>query len=234
MNAQGSSRVNSKNHSSAVMRQAGLVLLFVALGLIVGGIVSGVRKTSYRAEATLVAGPADGFLSVQTGSSVEPFTQTARSLLESDAVASRAAGAVGGLSPQTIKDHLSVTSWPQSSALDVKYDDASQTRAVSVLGATIDAFTALVGTRLTAAQGAPAMRVAEFERAHPTGKVGVGWARSLALGAAAGFLLGLALAYLRELRRYDAYGYEDDVAGRIRAYDGAAAAPEPVRARQRP
>jgi capsular polysaccharide biosynthesis protein len=192
-------------------------------GLVVGVIVTAAMSTSYRAEATVVAGPSDGFLSVGTGSTVEPFTQTARTLLESDAVAGRAATQLGGaVSARSLQNDLSVTSRPESSALDVRFDASNQAKAVSGLTATLDAFTHLVRTRLTANPGQPAMRVVVFEPAHGVGKVAAPWARNIGIGAALGFLLGLVIAYVGELRRAGRYEYMPTEPAPART-DGAAA-----------
>lgn len=212
-----------RRHASPAGRIAFLILL-TAIGLGVGAAVSAAEGTTARAQAQIVAFPASGTLPVDTGT-VEPFTQTVRSLLTSNAVATLAARDVGSPGSATeITDHLSLSSPPESSAIDVNYDASSTGRAVVVLGAVLNEFEQLLRTQLPAVHGTVPIRITVFDQPHPVASVGPHWLRNLAFGGVAGFLLGLALLYARDAyRRKDVLEIEVFEDGRE---PGARAAPE--------
>jgi capsular polysaccharide biosynthesis protein/MinD-like ATPase involved in chromosome partitioning or flagellar assembly len=202
-----SSHSRPVHHLDALRRQWWVVAAAVAVGLAVGGIVAAATSDVYRAKASIVAGPRDAFLADET--SVEPFTQTMRSLLESDAVARSVASQTEGLTRQEFSDHLAVTSRAESSVIDVMYEAGTQQEAVVVLGRAVDAFQRLVDDRLAMGDTPSPVRVAVFDVPHGVGPAGPSAGRTLLFAALAALVVGLGIALLREQSPQSVRSLED-------------------------
>jgi len=131
--------------------------IIVLLAVLAGGTALAVSLRAepvYRASMKIVVGQGGGVFQPAFGNSVQPFTQTMTSLLQSNVVAEAAVrGSNLQEDPATLLEDLDVTSTPDSSVLVVTYDSPDRARAVLVLQGVGTAFTALVRERLGAVGG---------------------------------------------------------------------------------
>jgi capsular polysaccharide biosynthesis protein len=146
----------SVSYYLGVLRRRAWIIALLAL--LAGGTALAVSLRAepvYRASMKIVVGQGGGVFQPAFGNSVQPFTQTMTSLLQSNVVA-EAAVRESRLQedPTVLLDDLDVTSAPDSSVLVVTYDNPDRARAVLVLQAVGSAFTRLVQERLGAVEGA--------------------------------------------------------------------------------
>src|SRR2546430_1434505 len=77
-------------HYGAVLKRQGWLVAIIVVCAVAGAVaITAVQTSVYRASMKIVVGQGNGFFQPQFGSSVQPFTQTMTSLLESDIVARR-------------------------------------------------------------------------------------------------------------------------------------------------
>jgi receptor protein-tyrosine kinase len=172
----------------------------------------------------IVVGQGETLFAPGLSVNVQPFTQTITDLLESQVVARRTISDLGlNISPTTLLSRLSVSTKPDTSVLNVSYNDTNRPRAVSVLATLGAVFTGMVNNALggkastTTAPGQTASQPVSaviFDPAHADpGTVSPRTTRTLILAAALGLIAGLMLAFLR-----------DALSSRIRSEDEAEAA----------
>lgn len=157
----------------------------------------------YQASTKVVVGQGGGVFEPEFGGAVQPFTQTMTNLLESDIIARRVIEKLGlEKTPEAFLDDLGVSSRPESSVLEVTYNDTDKTRAVDTLAEVGTVFEQLIEEKLSARlrrESLPAVTVSIFDPAHlETHPVSPKPARSLAFATALGLALGLVLAFARE------------------------------------
>lgn len=109
-------------------------------------------------------------------------------------------GALGGLTSKALAAKVAATSAPDTVLIDVGVQDASPERARDIANALSDEFVVMAKELETPEKGGtPAARVVvEQEAQTPTDPVSPKTVRNIALGAAVGLLLGIALAVLRD------------------------------------
>ena len=151
----------------------------------------------------VVVGQGGGVFEPEFGGAVQPFTQTMTNLLESDIIARRVTGKLHpDQTPAEFLTDLHVSSRPESSVLEVSYEDTDKKRAVRALAEVGTVFIALIDERLSARlrrDSLPAVTVAIFDPAHLEAEpVSPKPVRSLGFATALGLVIGLVLAFARD------------------------------------
>src|SRR5438067_3180344 len=203
-------------YGSVLKRQGWLIALIVVCAVAGAAAITAVQTPVYQASMKIVVGQGNGFFQPQFGSSVQPFTQTMTSLLESDIVARRVIQSQRlPLTPKGLLSQLHVASNPESSVLDVAYDSSDKKMAVGVLEEVGRTFTDLVKQRFGSQPGnaGTSITATVFDPAHlEPGTVAPHPARNAVLAAVLGLLLGATAAFVR-----------DALDERVRSRDDAAA-----------
>lgn len=219
-----SSRAALRRYLQILRRQWWILVLATVLAAGAAVAYAESRTPVYAASMKIVVGQGQALFGADASGAFQPFTQTMTDLLESDIVARRAIRADGlSLTPNQLLDRLSVTTNPDTSVLQVTYDDTDVGRATRVLGTVGDVFGALVnrGTKVPLQRTAPSVQpqaqpvsASVFDPAHPLpGKVSPHVARTVVIAVILGLLGGLLLAFLR-----------DALSGRVRTEEEAAEA----------
>src|SRR4051812_38136997 len=107
-------------HYGSILRRQGWLIALIVVCAVIGAVaITAVQTPVYQASMKIVVGQGNGFFQPQFGSSVQPFTQTMTSLLESDIVARRVIRSQRlSLTPKGLLSQLHVASNPESSVLD--------------------------------------------------------------------------------------------------------------------
>jgi len=189
-------------------RNAWLVLLMVATAVGSAIAISARQEPVYRASMKLVVGQGNSFFQPQFGTSVQPFTQTMTSLLESEIVARTVISDLNlRASPDELLSKLDIKTKPESSVLEVSYESADEEHARDVVDRVGTVFTRLVREKLSSAAtadgsaedgGAP-ITASVFDPAHvePT-PVSPRPVRNAIFAGAAALVAGLLIAFFRE------------------------------------
>jgi len=198
-----SSRSAFAAHYGAVLKRQGWLIVVIVVCAVSGAVaITAVQTSVYQASMKIVVGQGNGFFQPQFGSSVQPFTQTMTSLLESDIVARRVIQSQRlPLTPKGLLSELRVGSNPESSVLDVSYDSTDKKIAVGVLDAIGRIFTGLVKQRFGSQPGNAGTHITAtvFDPAHlEPGTVAPHPARNAVLAAILGLLLGATAAFVRD------------------------------------
>ncbi|MCJ0902138.1 polysaccharide biosynthesis tyrosine autokinase [Rhodococcus sp. ARC_M6] len=108
--------------------------------------------------------------------------------------------ALGGISSKALSGKVTATSAPDTVLIDVGVQDPSPERARDIANALSDEFVVMAKELETPENGGnpPARVVVEQQAQTPTTPVSPNTKRNIALGAAVGLLLGIALAVLRD------------------------------------
>src|SRR5436305_655539 len=107
-------------YGSVLKRQGWLIALIVVCAVAGAVAITAVQTPVYQASMKIVVGQGNGFFQPQFGSSVQPFTQTMTSLLESDIVARRVIQSQKiPLTPMGLLSHLHVASNAESPVVGV-------------------------------------------------------------------------------------------------------------------
>lgn len=184
-------------------RRAWLILAIVLIS--VAAAYARIPDAQYRASMQVVVGQEGGVFRPTVGNSAQSFTQTMTALLESNVVAQTVVGRLDlRLTPDQLRQHLNVTMRPDSTVLDVSYDDGSKEAALRVLTEIGDTFTSLVAARLGVPDGSTTggdapVTATIFDPPHSEpGRVSTAPAAGLAVGAGLGLFIALALAFALE------------------------------------
>lgn len=185
-----------------------LVAICVLVAVGIAAAYSYSQDSEYRATMSLVVGEGGGLLQPSDISqSPEPFTQTISSLLSSDIVAQKTIERQGlSMSSQHLLASLEVNSRPESTVLNVSYDSTDKKQALRVLEGVATVFPAIISKRLASSvdpeAAVPALSVTVFDppRLEPN-PVSPHPIRNMAIAAALGLLLGIALALVRAALR---------------------------------
>jgi capsular polysaccharide biosynthesis protein/Mrp family chromosome partitioning ATPase len=199
-----------------VLQQAWLVVIALAAVLASASFLLWTQDPLYRASMKIVVGQGGGVFQPDAGGAVDSFTQTMTNLLESRVVAQtvidrmRLVDEHGRTAkPETLLDHVGVSSQPQSSVLTVTYESPDRGAAVGVLNEIGRVFADLVAQRLGGDSAAARTRVSatvfDPARVDPD-PVSPRPARTLVIAALLGLIIGILLAVAREMLNPRIYG----------------------------
>jgi succinoglycan biosynthesis transport protein ExoP len=153
----------------------------------------------YRSKMKLFVGAGGGLLPPDVVNAADQLTQTMSELLLSEVVATQAIQRLGyDMEPQALLDSLTVTTKPDTSVLQLSYDDRDQARATLILGTVGDVFIELVDQTVASPGEDLHITVSVFNPSHPTGQIQPRLVRNLAVAVLLGGLLGLIAAFVRE------------------------------------
>lgn len=187
-------------------RYAPIFVAAIGIAVVAGAVLTLRGATTYRAEETLVVGQDGGFFRPGFGPSLEPFTQTIRALIESEAVATDVVGRLDlDMSPDEVLSGISTRSRSESGVVIAAYEDADEGDVVRILDAISDALLERIDSRLD--EGAPPpertsetpITVSVFDDPHLIGKVDPIATENLTMSLAVGALVGLLFSLIWEL-----------------------------------
>ena len=192
-----------RQYVDVLRRQFWLIALTTVITVASAAALVSSQDPVYQASMKVVVGQGGGVFEPEFGGAVQPFTQTMTNLLESDIIARRVIEKLGlEQTPKEFLDDLHVSSRPESSVLEVSYQDTDKERAVASLDEVGTIFTRLVEERLSARlrrESLPAVTVSIWDDAHlEADRVSPNPARSLAFATVLGLALGLVLAFARD------------------------------------
>ncbi|MDQ6914818.1 MAG: Wzz/FepE/Etk N-terminal domain-containing protein, partial [Actinomycetota bacterium] len=191
-------------------------VVLAVLALAIGGAVAYVKlkQPVYASSMKIVVGQGPAVLGPNATQSAQPLTQTMTELLESDVVARRVISDMNlNLQPSQLIDRVSVTTRPDTSVLDVQYQDTNRARATRVLGHLGLVFVQLVDKQLsrpsptttgtTATNPTPPgperVTATIFDPAHQLpGKVSPRPVLTVAIATILGLGLGILAAFMRD------------------------------------
>ena len=227
MPEQTSAAQSLRGYLAVVRRQWWVILLVVTACCAAAAIFTARQDPVYEASTKIVVGQGRALFGPDVSFAVEPFTQTMTELLQSDVVADRVIRELDlDITSTQLLSDLEVTSKPDTSVLEVTYQDTDRRMAVRTLAEVAATFTELVDRELagqstgdqgTGANAAPQPEpvsavVFDPARLEPE-QVAPRPLRTMAVAILVGLIAGLALAFLR-----------DALASRIRNQDEAEAA----------
>jgi capsular polysaccharide biosynthesis protein/Mrp family chromosome partitioning ATPase len=225
------SRTTLQTYLRVLRRQWWVPALTTAVALVAAVLYTQTVTPQYSASTKIVVGQGRALFGADASGAVQPFTQTMTDLLQSDVVARETiAQRRLDLTPQALLSRLKVSSNPDTSVLQVTYQDADAEEAAKTLGTIADTFVSLVdrqqagrtnaaGPAPTAATPSNTMSSAPvsatvFDPAHPDpDQVSPHVKRTLVLAILLGLIVGVLLAFLRDV-----------LSGRIRSEEEAAEA----------
>ncbi len=218
--AEQESLPHSVQRYAMVLRRQWWVALVVTIVALAAAVFYVERATPvYSASMKIVVGQGETLFSPSLAVNVQSYTQTITDLLQSQVVARQTIQQLGlSENPTALLGELGVSAGPNTSVIDVTFDDTNQARAVRVLSTLGGIFTGLVNTALAdrAKNGttSPPVSVVVFDPAHADpGRVSPRTTRTLAIAIVLGLVAGLLLALLR-----------DALSGRIRNEEEAESA----------
>lgn len=192
-----------------VLRRRRWLVLGIMLASIAAAVaVSTLQAKVYRATAKIVIGQGNGLLQPQFGNAFQPFTATAKNLIESKVVAARVIEnlKLQETTPEDLLDDISVSINPETAVLEISVKDTDRIRARQIAQELSESFSTLFNSQfgraapttegqtrvepLTSTIWDPARVEPEPVSPRPI--------RNLALAAVLGLVLGLIAAYLRE------------------------------------
>lgn len=141
----GPARATLQNYLQILRRQWWVTALVVTAALAAALIYVETATPQYRASMKIVVGQGQALFSADASGAVQPFTQTMTDLLQSDIVARRTIGLRRmDVTSQQLLNRLSVTSNPDTSVLQVSYEDPDRATARAVLTTLGNVFVTLV------------------------------------------------------------------------------------------
>lgn len=212
--SEGSAAAVLRQYLAVIRRQAWVIILLTVACAAAAVLVSTRQDPVYRASTKIVVGQGRALFGPDVSFAVEPFTQTMTELLQSDVVAERVIREQNlPISATELLDRVEITSKPDTSVLEVTYDDTDKARAVRVLGELAASFTQLIDEGLgggrtatptpsASSDGTSAEPVSAtvFDPAHlEPGQVSPKPVRTLVIATIVGLIVGLAVAFLRDL-----------------------------------
>jgi len=202
-----------RQYLAVIRRQAWVIILLTVACAAAAVFVSTRQDPVYRASTKIVVGQGRALFGPDVSFAVEPFTQTMTELLQSDVVAGRVIREQNlSINATELLDRVEITSKPDTSVLEVTYDDTDKGRAVRVLGELAASFTQLIDEGLgggrtatptpsaSDATSAEPVSATVFDPAHlEPGQVSPKPVRTLVIATIVGLIVGLAVAFLRDL-----------------------------------
>ena len=193
-----SSSPDLRSNLGVLLRYWWLVALVIAATVGASIIVTSLQTPVYRASMKIVVGQNNSLIQAQFGNSIDPFTATMSNLLKSNVVADTVIENLRlQMTPGKLLSKIGVSSTPNSSVLEVRYDSTTKSLAQVVLRQVGVVFTALVKEKLAASGGGTTPITATvFDNAHLEPKaVSPRPVRSVVLAGILGVGLGLILAF---------------------------------------
>lgn len=186
----------------ALLRQAWLVVLVMAICVAAAAVYTKQQHPVYRASMKVVVGQADSFFQPDVANATEIYTQTMSDLVKSDIVAATVVDRLHmDVDPTVVVNNLQVTTQPSAAVLQISYDDTDRARGQRTLEEVGSVFIEMVHDRLAptfADQGKPAISVTVFDPAHTMpGIVRPKLLLNLGGAAAIGLVLGILAAVIR-------------------------------------
>lgn len=196
-----------RGYLSAWRRQWWIVAGATLVAVLIAAAWSSTQKPVFAAEMKIVVGQGQALGGSPLPIDAQSLTQTMTDLLESDVVADKAAKQVDfEVTPTELLSHLSVTTKPEASVLNVTYEDTNRNHAREALNRVGEVFTQLVDSRL--GSGAPAgepgapeqvVTAKVFDPAHDVpDQVSPKTKRNMVIAGILGLLAGLFLALFRD------------------------------------
>jgi capsular polysaccharide biosynthesis protein/Mrp family chromosome partitioning ATPase len=134
-----------QHYLQILRRQWWVTAAVVTASLAAALIYTQTATPQYQSSMKIVVGQGQALFSADASGAVQPFTQTMTDLLQSDIVARRTIGLRRlDLTPQQLLDRLTVTSNPDTSVLQVSYQDPDRATAREVLTTLGNVFVTLV------------------------------------------------------------------------------------------
>jgi receptor protein-tyrosine kinase len=196
------------DYVALVRRRLWLILLVAAVTVAAAGVYTFNQPTVYESSMKIVVGQGGGIVPSQIGSSAQQLTQTLSELLTSSVVARTVIDRLhlAPMKPPDLLSRLSVVNKPDTSVLQVLYDDQNPEASTRILSEIGSVFTDLVATTLVpkGPDGKPldpttALSAKVFDPAHVLpGTVQPSPKRNIAVALAVGLMLGLLAALVRE------------------------------------
>jgi capsular exopolysaccharide synthesis family protein len=191
-----------RHYADVVRRRKWLIALVTAIAAAAALAVSMLQPEIHRATTKIVIGQGNSLFQPQFGNAFQPFTATARELVESNVVADAVIDELGlERSPEQLLSDVSVSINPETAvlAIEVRDEDAEQARAIAqALG---EEFSALFNDQFggNAAGGSEPLTATVWDpaRIDPT-PVSPRPVRNVAVALVLGLVLGLVAAFLRE------------------------------------
>ena len=189
-----------QDYLQLLRRRLWIILLTVALAIGAAISITALQDPVYRASEKMVVGQNQGLVDARFTNSIQSFTQTMTTLLESEVVASTVINNLNlDISPRKLLNRLQVSSRPDSAVLEVTYDATSREEAVLVLDEVGKVFTNLVDERLATGSSEIPITATVFDPAHlEPDQVSPKPVRTLIIAGVLGLALGLILAFAAE------------------------------------
>jgi polysaccharide biosynthesis transport protein len=213
MAEQGKAAETLRQYLAVIRRQWWFIALLTVCCAGAAAFLSARQDPVYQASTKIVVGQGRALFGPDVSFAVEPFTQTMTELLQSDVVAESVIRDLRlPISSTELLDRLEVTSKPDTSVLEVTYEDTDQRRAVRVLSEVSASFTELIdqglGGQDSQARSTPnsgdrsgtePVSAVVFDPAHlEPGQVAPHPLRTLAVATIVGLIFGVTLAFLRD------------------------------------
>jgi capsular polysaccharide biosynthesis protein len=207
---QASAAQTLRQYLAVIRRQWWLIVVLVATCCAAAAVFSARQDPVYEASTKIVVGQGRALFGPDVSFAVEPFTQTMTELLRSDVIADRVIRDLRlDMSSTELLERLEVTSKPDTSVLEVTYQDTDRRMAVRTLAEVAATFTEFVDRELggqpttsTGENGAdqpePVSAVVFDPARLEPGQVEPRPLRTLAIALVVGLILGLAAAFLRD------------------------------------
>src|SRR5438046_600725 len=138
------------DYVALVRRRLWLIALVAAVTVGAAGVYTFNQPTVYESSMKIVVGQGGGIVPDQIGSSAQQLTQTLSELLTSSVVARSVIDRLhlDPMKPPDLLSHLTVVTKPDTSVLQVLYDDSNPQASTRILSEIGSVFTDLVATTL--------------------------------------------------------------------------------------
>lgn len=208
-----SSLTSLRRYGIVLRRQWWLVALVTVLALLVSVLYVQRKPSVYAAQMKIVVGQGQALFVPNVSNAVQPFTQTMTDLIQSNVVAAETIGRLHlHMTPSALISHLSVTSPPEASVLQVTYEDTNRPQTQLILATVGQVFTELVDKQLggasktkssangeAQANGSEPVSATVFDPAHLLPEsVAPKTTRTYVIALALGLVAGILLALLRD------------------------------------
>lgn len=206
-----SSLTSLRRYGIVLRRQWWLVALVTVLALLVSVLYVQRKPSVYAAQMKIVVGQGQALFVPNVSNAVQPFTQTMTDLIQSNVVAAETISRLHlDMTPSALIGHLSVTSPPEASVLQVTYEDTDRPQCQLILATVGQVFTELVDKRLggssktkssteAQANGSEPVSATVFDPAHllPE-RVAPKTTRTYVIAVVLGLIAAILLAFLRD------------------------------------
>lgn len=208
-----SSLSSLRRYGTVLRRQWWLVALVTILAVLASVLYVQRKPSVYAAQMKIVVGQGQALFVPNVSNAVQPFTQTMTNLIQSNVVAQDTIDRLHlDMTPEALIGHLSVTSPPEASVLEVTYEDTDRSQAQLVLATVGEVFTQLVDKQLGSGSktaqpatgeaqtnGSEPVSATVFDPAHLLpGRVAPKTTRTYVIAVVLGLIAAVLLAFLRD------------------------------------